>query len=104
MTAIDRVDRSMDKLFDLMMMGFKYQLLCSTRLEGILQVRPAQQGWSSGWRSWPAGPVEVLERLNRRAQAGGGEGGVVGVGGDDLTWPAHAACTAPRACRSPSCT
>lgn len=31
-------ESSMDKLFDLMMMGFKYQLLCSTKLEEMLQI------------------------------------------------------------------
>jgi hypothetical protein len=30
--------RSMDKLFDLMMMGLKYQLMCSTKLEALQQV------------------------------------------------------------------
>jgi hypothetical protein len=30
----------MDKLFDLMMMGFKYQLLCSTKLDQVLEVSP----------------------------------------------------------------
>ncbi|PNH06584.1 hypothetical protein TSOC_007022, partial [Tetrabaena socialis] len=28
----------MDKLFDLMMMGFKYQLLCSTKLDSMMEV------------------------------------------------------------------
>jgi hypothetical protein len=28
----------MDKLFDLMMMGLKYQLMCSTKLEALQQV------------------------------------------------------------------
>ena len=32
---------SMDKLFDLMMMGFKYQILCSTRVEQVQQVSRA---------------------------------------------------------------
>ncbi|KAG2487008.1 hypothetical protein HYH03_014379 [Edaphochlamys debaryana] len=31
-------ESSMDKLFDLMMMGFKYQLLCSTKLEQMLEI------------------------------------------------------------------
>ncbi|KAL6762064.1 organic solute transport protein 1-domain-containing protein [Haematococcus lacustris] len=31
-------ETSMDKLFDLMMMGVKYQIMCSTKLEGILQI------------------------------------------------------------------
>ncbi|GLI65897.1 hypothetical protein VaNZ11_009543, partial [Volvox africanus] len=31
-------ESSMDKLFDLMMMGFKYQLLCSTHLHQMLEV------------------------------------------------------------------
>lgn len=31
-------ESSMDKLFDLMMMGFKYQLLCSTRVDQVQQV------------------------------------------------------------------
>ncbi|GLC39781.1 hypothetical protein PLESTF_000883200 [Pleodorina starrii] len=31
-------ESSMDKLFDLMMMGFKYQLLCSTKLDQMLEV------------------------------------------------------------------
>ncbi len=30
---------SMDKLFDLMLMGFKYQVQCSLRLEQMLEVR-----------------------------------------------------------------
>lgn len=29
---------SMDKLFDLMVMGAKYQLLCCTRLDGLMEV------------------------------------------------------------------
>ncbi|KXZ46265.1 hypothetical protein GPECTOR_45g135 [Gonium pectorale] len=31
-------ESSMDKLFDLMMMGFKYQLLCSTKLDQMIEV------------------------------------------------------------------
>jgi hypothetical protein len=29
---------SMDKLFDLMMMGYKYQIMCCTALQDMLQV------------------------------------------------------------------
>eukprot|EP00798_Chlamydomonas_sp_ICE-L_P005067 gene5067-34862_t len=31
-------ESSMDKLFDLILMGMKYQLLCSTKMEGIVEV------------------------------------------------------------------
>lgn len=51
---------SMDKLFDLMVMGAKYCLLCSTQLEDMIQVRcavcaahtpmhvPVQMTWIAG--------------------------------------------------------
>lgn len=35
----------MDKLFDLMVMGVKYCLVCSTSLEDILQVCGANSLW-----------------------------------------------------------
>lgn len=38
----------MDKLFDLMLMGFKYQLLCSTRLDQMLEVG-GRAGVVGGW-------------------------------------------------------
>ena len=38
---------SMDKLFDLMMMGFKYQLVCATRLEQMVEVRQSPFSWSA---------------------------------------------------------
>ncbi|GFH29455.1 predicted protein [Haematococcus lacustris] len=41
-------ETSMDKLFDLMMMGVKYQIMCSTKLEGILQPGPAEQRGGAG--------------------------------------------------------
>ena len=42
----------MDKLFDLMVMGLKYQLMCSTKLEQMLQVGAvAWPGQGACWLS-----------------------------------------------------
>jgi hypothetical protein len=43
--------RSMDKLFDLMAMGYKYQLVCTNSLDSLLQVCVTQRvcvGWVGG--------------------------------------------------------
>lgn len=46
---------SMDKLFDLIVMGAKYQLMCAPRLDDMIQVRLAgrQQQQKHTYGTWP---------------------------------------------------
>ncbi len=48
--AVRPGQRSMDKLFDLMMMGLKYQLLCSTKLEQMVDVSTVSSNSRAGHR------------------------------------------------------
>jgi hypothetical protein len=47
----------MDKLFDLMFMGAKYQLLAATRLADIMQARPARPPAPTTPLEMPAPPL-----------------------------------------------
>jgi hypothetical protein len=56
--------RSMDKLFDLMVMGAKYQLMACTSHDDMLQARPP--------------PLLLRDERHARIAAGRGKGGRLG--------------------------